>query len=177
MRAGHKERLGGLARRGYCAALNRWFHGVREHLVFTPGGHLAFVLQVPGHRHDVQGLYGLLKTSFRGHLLGDNAYWPKAAQRPQLAARGITVTAPVARSWHLQNTAEEEALLAKWRWPVERRIGLFDRQFHADRTLCRSRRHYEARRWTKLLSHNLSRHLNRKLHRPLESLAHFWLVA
>lgn len=157
--------------------MKRWFHGVREHLIFTPGGRIALVLQMPGNRHDVQGLYALMKTSFRGHLLGDNAYWPKAAKRPQLAAQGITVTAPVARSWHLRNTAEEQELLDTWRWPVERRIGLFNRQFHAGRTLCRSRRHYEARRWTKVLSHNLSRHMNRKLHRPLESLAYLWLVA
>jgi len=49
--------------------LKRWFHGVREHLVFTPGGRIAFVLQVPGNRHDVQGLYGLMKTTFRWHLV------------------------------------------------------------------------------------------------------------
>jgi hypothetical protein len=59
---------------------------------------------------------------------------------------------------------------------VERRIGLFDQEFHAGRTLCRSRRHYEARCWAKVLSHNLSRYLNRKLRRPRESLMHFRLA-
>jgi hypothetical protein len=149
--------------------LQRWFVGVREHLIFTPGGRIAFVLQLPGNRHDVQGLYALLKTSFRGQLVGDNAYWPKAARRPALADHGITVIAPVARSWHLKNSPKEQALLGQ-RWPVERRIGLFDRQFHAGRTLCRSPRHYEARRWTKVLAHNLSRHVNQERHWRLESL-------
>ena len=79
--------------------------------------------------------------------------------------------------WKVQNTAQEKARLKRWRGQVERRIGLFDGQFHAGRTLCRSRRHYEARRWAKVLSHNLSRHLNRKLRRPTESVAHFRLAA
>jgi hypothetical protein len=145
--------------------------------VFTPGGRIAFVLQVPGNRHDVQGLYGLLKTTFHGHLLGDNAYWPKAAKREALARKGITVTAATRSNWKVRNTAEETALLKQWRGKVERRIGLFDAQFYAGRTLCRSPRHYEARRWFKVLSHNLSRHLNCKLRRPRESVAHFRLAA
>lgn len=146
-------------------------------MVFTPGGRIAFVLQVPGNRHDVQGLYGLLKTTFHGHLLGDNAYWPKATRREALVRHGITVTAATRSNWKVRNTAEDKALLKQWRGKVERRIGLFDSQFNAGRTLCRSRRHYEARRWAKVLSHNLSRHLNRKLRRPAESVAHFWLAA
>ena len=150
---------------------------MREHLVFTPGGRIAFVLQVPGNRHDVQGLYGLLKTTFRGRLLGDNAYWPKAAKREALTQKGITVTAAARSNWKVRNTAEEKTLLRQWRGKVERRIGLFDRQFNAGRTLGRGPRHYEARRWFKVLSHNLSRHLNRKIRRPRESVAHFRLAA
>jgi len=157
--------------------LKRWFHGVREHLVFTPGGRIAFVLQMPGNRHDVQGLYGLLKTTFRGHLLGDNAYWPKATQREALARQGVTVAAATRSNWWVRNSPADEALLKRWRGKVERRIGLFDQQFHADRTRCRSRRHYEARRWVKVLSHNLSRHLNGQLRRPPESVAHFRVAA
>jgi len=145
--------------------------------VFTPGGRLAFVLQVPGNRHDVQGLYGLMRTTFRGHLLGDNAYWPRATQREAAARQGITVTAATRSNWKVRNTAEEKRLLRQWRGKVERRIGLFDSQFNAGRTLCCSRRHYEARRWCKVLSHNLSRHLNPKLRRPPESVAHFRLAA
>lgn len=169
--------MGGLARRGYCASLKRWFHGVREHLIFTPGGRIAFLLQLPGNRHDVNGLYGLLKTSFRGRLLGDNAYWPKEKKRHALARQGITITAATRSNWHEQNTAEEQALLKQWRGQVERRIGLFDRQFHADQTLCRSRKHYEARRWAKSLGHNASRHINTELGLPEESLQHFRLAA
>jgi hypothetical protein len=157
--------------------LKRWFQGVREHLLFTPDGRIAFVLQVPGNRHDSQGLYGLLRTTFHGHLLGDNAYWPRADKRQALARKGITVAAATKKTWKVKNTPEDEALLQQWRGSVERRIGLFDRQFNAPRTLCHSRRHYEARRWTKVLSHNLSRHLNGKLRRPLESVAHFRLAA
>lgn len=145
--------------------------------MFTPGGRIGFVLQVPGNRHDVQGLYGLMKTAFRGRLVGDNAYWPRTTQRQALARQGITVTAAARSNWKVHNTAEEKRLLTQWRGKVERRIGLFDQQFHAGRTLCRSRRHYEARRWAKVLSHNLSRHLNPKLRRPRESVAHFRLAA
>ena len=87
------------------------------------------------------------------------------------------MTAATCSNWKAHNTAQEKALLKQWRGKVERRIGLLDQQFNAGRTLCRSRRHYEARRWAKVLSHNLSRHLNRKLRRPRESVAHFRLVA
>lgn len=150
---------------------------MREHLIFTPGGRLAFVLQIPGNRHDIQGLYALMKTAFRGHLLGDNAYWPCQSRRPVLASRGLTVTAASRSTWVAQNTAAEKALLKQWRPKVERRIALFDQQFNAHRTLCRSRRHYEARRWAKVLSHNASRHLNDQMQRPPESVAHFRLAA
>jgi hypothetical protein len=94
-----------------------------------------------------------------------------------LARKGIAVTAAARSNWKVQNTGEEKTLLRRWRGKVERRIGLFDSQFHAGRTLCRSRRHYEARRWAKVFSHNLSRHLNRKLRRPRESVTHFRLAA
>lgn len=133
IKAGRKKRLGGLVRRGYCASLKRWFQGVREHLAFTPGGYIAFVQQLPGNRHDIQGLYALLKTSFQGHLLGDNAYWPKACKRAQLAEKGVTVTAATRSNWKVQNTPAEKALLRKHRGKVERRVGLLNQQFCANR--------------------------------------------
>lgn len=173
IRARGKQRLGGLAQTGYCPALQRRFHGVREHLVWTPEARIAFVLQLPGRRHDVQGLYALLETAFRGHLLGDNAYWPRPDKRRQLARQQITVTADVRGGWHVSNPPDEQALLKAHRHKVERWIGLFDAQFHGHRTRCRSRRHYEARRWTKTLAHNLSRHVNREHGLPKESVAHF----
>ena len=177
VRAGKKKRLGGLARKGYCASLKRWYHGVREHLIFTPEGRIVFVVQIAGNRHDVNGLYALLKTTFQGHLLGDNAYWPKAKKRSKLAEKKITITADTRSNWHIKNPPEEQDLLDTWRGRVERRIGLFDTQFYAGRTLCRSLKHYHARRWTKIFAHNFSRHLNTELNRPEESLMHYQLAA
>lgn len=177
MRAGKKVRVGGLAKTGYCASLKRYFHGVREHLVFTPGGRIAHVEQLPGNRHDVQGLYALLKTTFRGHLIGDNAYWPKEKMRSSLEKKGIRITAESRSNWHFQYSEHDRKWLKKNRSKIERRIGLFDAQFHANRTLCRSRKHYIARRWTKALSHNTSRHINDVKELPSESLQHFRLAA
>lgn len=130
-----------------------------------------------GNRHDVNGLYALLKTTFQGHLLGDNAYWPKAKKRSRLAEKGITITADTRSNWHVKNPSKEQDLLDTWRGSVERRIGLFDAQFHAGRTLCRSLKHYHARRWTKTLAHNFSRHLNDELDKPKESVMHYQLAA
>lgn len=169
--------MGGLVRNGYCPALNRYYHGVREHLIFTPGGRVAFLAHVPGHRHDVQGLYGLLRTQFRGHLVGDNAYWPRPDMREKLKAHGITVAAATKPQWAMHNPAELQRFLRINCKRMERRIALFNTQFHAARTLCRSRKHFEARRWTKALALNLSRHLNQELKQPLESTAHFRLAA
>jgi hypothetical protein len=151
---------------------------VREHLIFTPGGRVAFVLQVPGNRHDTQGLYSLLRSSFTGCLLADNGYWPNQKKREALLRQQIKVIA-AARSNGKKavNTPAEKVLLKKWRGRVERRIGLFDVQFHANRTLCRSEKHYRARRWAKALTHNASRHINAALGRPLESLAQLRAVA
>jgi hypothetical protein len=177
VRAGKKKRLNGLARKGYCASLKRWFHGLREHLVFTPGGRIAFVQQIAGNRHDVQGLYALLKTSFKGHLLGDNAYWPKDEMRSRLHKKGVTVTAQTRSNWRFQYPAQQKRWLKRNRSKIERRIGLFDVQFHAGRTLCRSLKHYLARRWTKALAHNCSRHINQSHCFPLESVLHFHLAA
>jgi hypothetical protein len=154
-----------------------YFHGVREHLIFTPGGHVAFVLSVPGNRHDVNGLYALLKTPFQGALLGDSAYQPNPTKKEQLNARGIRIHA------EQKSNAKQPrpAILREWiharRSKIERRIGLFDKQFHAERTLNRSVRHYHARRWTKALAHNCSRRLNAARHWPAESVAHFHSAA
>jgi hypothetical protein len=49
---------------------------------------------------------------------------------------------------------------------------LFGKQFHTDRTLNRSARHYRAHRWTKIRAHNCSRHVNAVKHWPGESVAH-----
>jgi hypothetical protein len=151
----------------------RWFHGVREHVIVTQGGLIAFIHQMPGNRHDVMGLYDLLTTTFTGHLIGDSGYWPKPKPRAALAAKGITITAATCKAWHYQNPPEVAKLIDKHRQPVERNVGLFDQQFHAGRTFCRSLKHYCARRWTKALAHNLSRYLNSKHKWPRESLIHF----
>jgi len=136
------------------------------------------VLQVPGNRHDTQGLYALLQSTFKGCLLTDNGYWPSAKKRQALEQKGIRVIAQErSHPRKATNTAEEKALLKQWRDQVERRISLFDAQFHAQRTLCRSERHYRARRWAKVLSHNASRYVNAVLGRPLEALASIRAVA
>lgn len=176
VRAGKKKRLGGLARTGYCAALKRYFHGVREHAVFTTNGHILHLAQTPGNRHDVNGLYALLRDSFAGHLVGDNAYWPKEQKRMALAEHGVTITAATRSNWTIEQTAWEKALL-KQRGEIERFLALFNRQFHADRTLNRSRRHYLARRWAKAAAHNAARLLNHRLHLPKEAYQHFHLAA
>ena len=152
-----------------------WFYGPREHLIFTSQGLIAQVLQLPGNRHDVNGLYALLNTSFQGTLLGDSAYWPNKKKRAQLAQQGIVIHAEKHKNWiHCEETWPNQR---RTRDQVERRIALFNAQFHANRTLNRSRRHYSARRWTKALAHNCSRSLNQELHYSLESMSHFHAVA
>lgn len=169
-------RIGGLAQKGYCSSLKRWFYGVREHLIYTPQGRIAHIQQIPGNRHDVQGLYSLFETSFQGHLVGDSAYWPKKTKRTELADVGITITAATHSNWKIQLSSQEKELL-KNRFHIERWISLFNRQFNASRTLCRSLKHYEARRWAKALTHNTSRHINDINNLPFESVAHYRLIA
>ncbi len=97
--------------------------------------------------------------------------------RQKLEAKGIPVMAESRSNWKFQYTPRTKKWLKKCRGCVERRIGLFDVQFHAGRTLCRSAKHYHARRWTKALAHNLSRHVNAVRKLPAESVAHFRLAA
>jgi len=174
---GKGYRINGLARRGYCSALQRYFFGVREHLVFTEKGFINYVVQISGNRHDVQGLYALLKTPFKGHLLGDNAYWPRHDQDPKLLKRGIVMTAQTRKGFSFEYESIFKQELHRTRSYVERRIAIFNKQFHADRTLNRSKPHYVARRWCKVAAHNLSRHLNKLFGTPPESCAHFRAVA
>ena len=169
--------MNGLAQHGYCAALDEYFYGVREHLVFTPSGMLVCSLQLPGEQHDVNGAYALLKTSFAGVLYGDNAYWPASDKRQELLAHGITVCAVPKRNAKLSLAPCLNKYLRKQRAPIERFIALFDEQFHADDTLNRSERHYRARRIFKLLSHNCSRVANADLQFSIHSVAHFHAAA
>jgi hypothetical protein len=154
-----------------------YFHGIREHLIFTPGGMLLNLVQLPGNRHDVNGLYALLKTSFKGTLIGDNAYTPNPTKRTELTQQGITVHAIQRANAKLPLAPILVEGLHKRRAPIERRIGLFDRQFNAHRTLNRSIRHYHARRLTKALAHNCSRHINVEHDRPKERVAYFRYAA
>lgn len=151
--------------------------GVKEHLIFTPGGQIAHIEQIPGNRHDIQGLYALLKSDFHGRLLGDNAYWPKEAKRNELAEIGISIVADSRSNWNYQYSKRKRKWLKKNRSPIERMIGLFNQQFNAGRTLSRSKKHYVARRWMKALSHNCSRHINIARKLACESLQHFRLAA
>ena len=146
-------RLDGLAGIGRCAGATRWYCGVREHLIFTPHGLLMCVLQVCGKRHDIHGLYELLKTQFQGCLFGDNAYTPGKLQ-PSLAEHKIQVVAQSRKDARAPLPPETRAFVHKQRARVERRIALFCNQFHAGRTLNRSAAHYRARRVCKALSHN-----------------------
>jgi hypothetical protein len=169
--------LDGLGEIGYCAGASRWFCGVREHLIFTPHGMIACMTQVPGNRHDVQGLYALLYTSFRGRLLGDNAYTPGRKLDGELCEQHIEVVAMTRKDSRQPLPPRTSAFVKLNRGRVERRISLFDQQLHANRTLCRSARHYCARRWFKALSHDVSRYLNPKLQRAPESMLHFRIAA
>jgi DDE family transposase len=157
--------------------MKTYFHGVREHLICTPQGRVAFLQQIPGNRHDVNGLYALLKTSFKGSLLADAGYLPKKKKREQLEAHGIVVHALPRSNMKEQPCEYLKQWLKKRRGVIERRISLFDRQFHAHRTLNRSAKHYHARRWTKALAHNCSRHINDKKQFQFDSVAHFHAVA
>jgi hypothetical protein len=150
---------------------------VREHFIFTPCGRIAFLMHVPGHRHDTQGLYALLRTHFRGHLIGDNAYWPRPDMREKLRHHGITVCPATKAEWSMHNSPQVQRFIRKQCKRMERQIARLNTQFHTSRTLCRSRKHFEGRRWTKVMAFNLSRHINQVLHRPLESTAHFHLAA
>ena len=177
MRAGEAQRLNGLAKTGYCAALKMYFHGVREHLIFTPGGLLAGLVQLSGNRHDVNGVYALLKTAFKGTLIGDKAYQPNPAKRAQLNQHGIQVHAIPKANAKLPLAPVLVEGLNKRRAPIERRIGLFNKQFNAHRTLNRSERHYRARRLAKALAHNISRVINRKNDRPVERVLYLRYAA
>lgn len=157
--------------------MRRWFHGVREHLVFTPLGMIRTIVQMPARRHDVQGLYQLLSSNLKGLLLGDNAYSPNPRMAQQLREIGVEVLASKRRNAAHPHPETIRKLLHEWRRRIERQIALFNAQFHASNTVNRSARHYIARRWFKATAHNISRLLN--LHSDLnrESVAHFRLAA
>lgn len=132
---------------------------MREHLIVTPQGNIAHIEQLPARRHDVQGLYALLNTSFTGHLVADNGYWPNPKMRELLLAHGIQVTAGARANQRQQPSAHQKRLLKK-RQIMEPRISGFNRSTNADRTLCRRQKHHRARRWVKALGHNARRRLN-----------------
>lgn len=135
------------------------------------------LIQIPGNRHDVQGLYALLNTTFRGHLIGDNAYWPQEKMDRALIRSGICMTANTREGFKFQYPAFFREELKHERARIERRISLFNSQFHAGRTLNRAEHHYLARRWTKALAHNLTRDINAHFGLPVESIASFRAVA
>jgi hypothetical protein len=93
---------------------------VREHLIFTPGGMLFFQVQLPGNQHDVNGLYALLDNTFKGTLLADNAYTPKASKREELSQHGIRIHAVPRRNARLPLAPCLVQWLRHRRSPLER---------------------------------------------------------
>lgn len=122
--------------------------------MFTRGGLIAGVAQVGGHHHDVHGLYALMETSFRGTLVGDNGCWTGERNRRKLFDGGLKVAAFPRSNQHARYLPITGAVLRGVCGRVERRIGLYDQQFHAGKTANRSRRHYIARRLAKAAAHN-----------------------
>jgi len=145
--------------------------------VFTPDGRIVFMLQLEGNRHDVQGLYAFLETSFRGCLLADNGYWPNSDKRAELESNGITVIACTKSNQKYRHTTKNAALLKKHRPHIERFISLFDQQFNATRTQCRNFKNYVARRWSKAMAHNASRFINIENEWSKNSVAHLRKVS
>ena len=135
------------------------------------------MLQMPGNRHDIQGLYAFLETSFRGCLLADNGYWPKADKQAALKEHGIIVIACSRSNQQFRHTKENAALLKKHRPHIERLIGLFDEQFHASRTRCRNYKSYAARRWSNAMAHTASRFINKENNWATNSVAHLRRVS
>lgn len=138
---------------------------------------IATIQQIPGNRHDSRGLYELLRTSFCGLLLTDNAYTPGRKLDQELRHHNIVVVAQTRKDARCPLPRRTRTFVNCHRRPIERRISLFCQQMHAARTLCRCARHYRARRWAKALTHNLSRYANPKLYRAAETLLHFRLAA
>lgn len=145
-------------------------------MIYTPDGRIFHLEQIAGNRHDVNGLYALLNTDFKGRLVGDAGYLPKQEKREELERKEIRIVAAKRKNMKKKQSKEDRQLLSE-RFHIERRISLFDSQFHADKTRCRSEKHYRARRWMKALAHNLSRHINGRYNLPFESVAHFKCVA
>jgi hypothetical protein len=172
MRSKLLRRLGGLAATGYSASKKEYFHGVREHLVCTPGGRIACVAHVAGNRHDVNGLKALLQTSFTGRLYADCAYQPKDRLREKLERRGIRMIAAKKKNAKLPLAPQLAKLQKKRRAPIERRIALHNKHFHAHRTLNRGKKHYIARRWIKALARNTAIHINIENGWRKEAVAH-----
>lgn len=141
--------------------------------MFTAEGRVATLVQVPGNRHDVNGLYALLKTAFQGTLYADCAYAPNARLSEQLKKAGIRVVPARKKNARLPLAPELAEFQKKRRAPIERRIGLFDDQLNARRTLNRSEPHYRARRWTKALARNTSIHINVQNEWTTEATSHF----
>ncbi|MDR0362803.1 MAG: hypothetical protein LBJ46_09000 [Planctomycetota bacterium] len=135
------------------------------------------MLQLEGNRHDVQGLYPFLETSIRGCLPADNGYWPKQDKRVELEEHDMTVIACTRSNQKYRYTQSDADLSKKHRPHVERFIGLFDQQFNAARTRCRSFRNYIARRWTKALAHNALRYINKENDWTINSGAHLRKVS
>lgn len=132
---------------------------------------------MPGNRHDVQGLYALLNTTFRGHLIGDNAYWPQERRDCELIRAGIVMTANTRDGFKFQYPCDFCRALNRTRRLIERYIAQFNHQFHAARTFNRSAVHYVARRWMKALSANATKHFNDSHAYPTAGFSHLHAVA
>lgn len=166
-RAGRCRRFRGLAARSYCAAKDRYYFGLKGHVLITAGGVITAIAVTPANADERTAVWDLV-DGIVGLLLGDKGYISQFF-RDCLRAGAIQLETPLRRNMQDSRPPDQVGALMTVRRRVETVIGQLTERLHLAAVHARDVFHLTGRVARKVLAHTLGVVVNRHLGRePLQ---------
>jgi hypothetical protein len=166
-RAARCQRFRGLAATSYCAAKDRYYYGLKGHVLITADGVITALSVTAANTDERDAAWDLL-DDIVGLLLGDKGYL-SAFFKDHLRRGAIQLETPLRRNMHDPRPADQVGVLMTVRRRIETVIGQLTERLHLATVRARDVFHLTGRVARKVLAHTLGVLFNRQLGRdPLQ---------
>lgn len=164
-RASRCTRLCGIAAMSYCAAKDRYYFGLKGHVLITASGVITAITVTSANTDEREAAWDLV-DSVVGLLLGDKGYISQFF-RTCLKTVTIQLETPLRCNMHDPRPREQVGALMTVRRRVETVIGQLTERFHLATVRARDVFHLTGRIARKILAHTLGVFVNRQLNQEL----------
>jgi IS5 family transposase len=160
-RAARCRRFRGIAATSYCAAKDRYYFGLKGHVLITAEGVITAITVTPANTDEREAAWDLV-DGIMGLLLGDKGYISKFF-RACLRTCEIQLETPLRRNMHDPRPSDQVGALMTVRRRIETVIGQLTERLHLATVRARDVLHLTGRIARKILAHTLGVLVNRQL--------------